>query len=207
MKIIDNLVLNRVLKEVEDAFYKSTKNKYQVDIESCKDLKFGDYQCNLALKVAKEIKKKPREIADQVLLILKESSLFENVEVAGPGFINIRISSEMLCRWANLCLKDEHLLVEKSSKEKVIVEFSSPNIAKSMHVGHLRSTIIGESIARLMEFLGYEVLRLNHVGDFGTQFGMLITYMKQYQSKALEKIDDCTLEDLVIWYKEAKKCF
>ena len=112
------------------------------------------------------MQKNPRDIAQEAKTVLNKSSLFEKVEIAGPGFINMTISCEILNAWASACLKDEDLLIPKEEKEKVIVEFSSPNIAKSMHVGHLRSTIIGESIARLMEFLGYDVLRLNHVGDF-----------------------------------------
>jgi arginyl-tRNA synthetase len=201
-----NSIIEEVKQLIKEAFAPVIDAK-EVEIDPSKEEKFGDYQCSLALKLSKQLQKNPREIALEAVSQLKGSTLFENVEIAGAGFINITLADQRLNEWANDCLKDKDLLIEKNKPEKVIVEFSSPNIAKSMHVGHLRSTIIGESIARLMEFLGYLVLRLNHVGDFGTQFGMLITYLKKYQPQALLKDSSCDLEDLVGWYKASKQKF
>ncbi len=209
MKKVNSLMIETIREDVQKAF--AIKNdhttKMKVEIDPSKDVKFGDYQCSLALKLSKELNKSPREIAEAAAEKLKELAIFEKIEVAGAGFINMTLSVATLEKWAKDCLADDHLLVPKGGGEKVIVEFSSPNIAKTMHVGHLRSTIIGESIARLMEFLGYDVLRLNHVGDFGTQFGMLITYLKKYKPAALMKEAKATLEELVQWYKSAKLKF
>jgi arginyl-tRNA synthetase len=204
--VIKKLIVEQVKEELLKAFGSLTEVK-SLEVEATKDEKFGDYQCSLALKLSKQLQKSPKEIAERVVSELKHTPFFEKVEIAGAGFINITLSDEKLAFWANQCLEDRDLLIQKEKKEKVIVEFSSPNIAKSMHVGHLRSTIIGDSIARLMEFLGYNVLCLNHVGDFGTQFGMLIAYLKKYKPHALLNDQKSDLDELVIWYKAAKKKF
>lgn len=162
----------------------------------------ADYQCNNALRLAKLLKKNPREVAQTIIDNFK-SDVISSLEIAGPGFINIYLDHDALSRQLTEIFDDPHLGVPKPDKvERVIVDFSSPNVAKELHVGHLRSTIIGDAIARLFEFLGHDVLRLNHIGDFGTQFGMLITYLKEH------KLDEnADLADLMGWYKEAKKCF
>jgi arginyl-tRNA synthetase len=142
--------------------------------------KFGDYQANLAMSLAKPLKQKPRDIATQIVENLDVSDLCEPPEIAGPGFINLRLKSEYLEAQLQQAQADPRLGVAKvNNPKRVIVDFSSPNIAKEMHVGHLRSTIIGDSIARVLEFMGHDVLRLNHVGDWGTPFGMLITHLKE----------------------------
>ncbi len=199
-------MIEQVTKEVEIAFKEFLTEPCTISIDPSKELKFGDYQCSLALKLSKGLFLSPREIAERAAKNLERSDLFEKIEVAGPGFINMTLSKESVAKWANACLHDLRLLVPKEKSKKVIVEFSSPNIAKTMHVGHLRSTIIGDAIARIMEFLGYDVLRLNHVGDFGTQFGMLITYLKKYEPQALVGLKS-SLEDLVGWYKTSKEKF
>lgn len=126
-------------------------------------------------------------------------------EIAGPGFINLTIKPEYIAQKIQAMAKDERLGVEKAKKpQKVVVDFSSPNIAKEMHVGHLRSTIIGDCIARLLEFRGHDVLRLNHVGDWGTQFGMLIAYLREEKPEALTTANAVDLGDLVTLYKQAK---
>ncbi|MCH9811524.1 arginine--tRNA ligase [bacterium] len=207
MSVIEKLVVERIEKEVIEAFSFCDLPLTTGEIDPSKEEKFGDYQCNLAMKLSKELKKAPREIALMAADALSKSELLEKVEVAGPGFLNLYLKKDVVEEWLVGAFESEDLLVPKVSPEKVIVEFSSPNIAKSMHVGHLRSTIIGDAIARLMEFLGYDVLRLNHVGDFGTQFGMLISYLKKYHPEALKDGNDCDLETLVGWYKAAKKKF
>ncbi len=138
---------------------------------------FGHYQCNDALRLAKLKRQNPREVAAKIIEHFPNDDEFAvKMEIAGPGFINIFLNPKVLSERANQLLADPRLGVPKLAKPKrMIVEFSSPNIAKELHVGHLRSTIIGDALARLMEFLGHDVLRLNHIGDWGTNFGMLIS--------------------------------
>ncbi|MDY6781524.1 MAG: arginine--tRNA ligase [Cyanobacteriota bacterium] len=170
--------------------------------------KFGDYQCNIALPLAKELKQKPREIAKKIIDHLDVSSLCKPPEIAGPGFINLTLKPSYLEEQLSAIQTDERLGVEEVKEpQREIVDFSSPNIAKEMHVGHLRSTIIGDAIARILEFRGQDVLRLNHVGDWGTQFGMLIAYLREAYPDALTTADALDLGDLVSFYKKAKARF
>jgi arginyl-tRNA synthetase len=170
---------------------------------------FGHYQCNNALKLAKELKKNPREVAQKIIDAWKpDSSMISKMEIAGPGFINIFLTPEFLSSEINHVLHDARLGVPlPHPKQRLIVEFSSPNIAKELHVGHLRSTIIGDCLARVFEFLGHDVLRLNHIGDWGTQFGMLITYMREHVPEVLEGQKQTDLVSLMQWYRASKKCF
>ncbi|VHO04736.1 arginine--tRNA ligase [Candidatus Rhabdochlamydia sp. T3358] len=182
----------------------------QAEITESTQPQFGHYQCNSALKIAKILKVNPRQIAKQIadVVDLYDQAgyrMIEKIEIAGAGFINIFLCSDFLAKRIESMLSDERLGVPLVNKEKIIVEFSSPNIAKELHVGHLRSTIIGDALARLFEFLGYEVLRLNHVGDFGTQFGMLIAYIQKYEALAFQNTID--LSTLMSWYKKAKHQF
>jgi arginyl-tRNA synthetase len=169
--------------------------------------KFGDYQANVAMALAKPLKDKPRAIAETIVANLDVADMCEPPEIAGPGFINLRLKTSYLETQLQALEDDNRLGVERvKTPQTVIVDFSSPNIAKEMHVGHLRSTIIGDSIARVLEFVGHDVLRLNHVGDWGTQFGMLITHLRQACPEALTG-DSVGIGDLVAFYKEAKKRF
>ena len=164
---------------------------------------FGDYQFNGAMALAKELGKKPREIAEEIVRHLPESMMVEKIEIAGPGFINIWISAAWIEKELQKAASDERLGVEiRRDPETVVVDYSGPNMAKQMHVGHLRSTIIGDSIANLLAFLGDSVIRQNHVGDWGTQFGMLIAYLEE-----LGEGSEGTLSDLEQFYKDAKKRF
>ncbi|MFN5513165.1 MAG: arginine--tRNA ligase [Cyanobacteriota bacterium] len=170
--------------------------------------KFGDFQCNMALPLAKTLGKPPRAIAAQIVERLELGDLCQAPEIAGPGFINLTLKPEYLAAQLRTLQGDPRLGVEPSpDRRRVIVDFSSPNIAKEMHVGHLRSTIIGDCLARTLEFLGYDVLRLNHVGDWGTQFGMLITYLREVHPAALTEADSLDLGDLVSFYRQAKARF
>jgi arginyl-tRNA synthetase len=194
---------------------------------------FGDYQCNAVLPLAKLLSRKPRDAANELLGVLRLGGVFQEPTVTGPGFINLRLRPEFVV--AQL----EHMVRDKSGRlgiaptqdpQRIVVDFSSPNIAKEMHVGHLRSTIIGDTLSRVLEFRGHHVLRLNHVGDWGTQFGMLITYLREHRPEALREMDEAQkgasglgiaegsvagaagsasidLGDLVELYKEAKKRF
>ncbi|MGL4540765.1 MAG: arginine--tRNA ligase [Candidatus Rhabdochlamydia sp.] len=182
----------------------------QAEITQSTQPQFGHYQCNSALKIAKVLKINPRQIAKQIADAIDlydelGCRMIEKIEIAGAGFINIFLSPAFLAKRIESLLLDERLGVPLVKKEKIIVEFSSPNIAKELHVGHLRSTIIGDALARLLEFLGYEVLRLNHIGDWGTQFGMLIAYIQKYESSTFQNAID--LSTLMSWYKKAKCIF
>ncbi len=168
---------------------------------------FGHYQCNSALKIAKLLGQSPRNAAQKIVIHFERGEMIDNIEIAGPGFINITLAPAFLAEQIKTLLHDSRLGVPLPAKrQKIIVEFSSPNIAKELHVGHLRSTIIGDALARLFEFLGHDVLRLNHIGDWGTQFGMLIAYMREEVPEVLagKKTD---LIELMGWYRAAKKRF
>nr|WP_017304162.1 arginine--tRNA ligase [Spirulina subsalsa] len=170
--------------------------------------KFGDYQCNVALTLAKPLQQKPRDIAQTLINHLQLQEMCEPPEIAGPGFINLTLKPQYLAQHLTTLQQDPRLGVETAKHpQKVIVDFSSPNIAKEMHVGHLRSTIIGDSIARILEFRGHDVLRLNHVGDWGTQFGMLIAYLREAYPEALTTANALDLGDLVTLYRQAKQRF
>ena len=170
--------------------------------------KFGDYQANVALPLAKRLQQSPREVAQAIIDALDVDDLCETPAVAGPGFINLTLKSGYLEQWLRQIQSDSRLGIERvAHPERVVIDFSSPNIAKEMHVGHLRSTIIGEAIARILEFQGHDVLRLNHVGDWGTQFGMLITYLREACPEALTTSDAVDLGDLVAFYRKAKQRF
>ncbi len=170
--------------------------------------KFGDFQANMALSLAKKLGKKPRDIAQEVVDNLDVSDICEKPEIAGPGFINLRLQTSYLEAELNSIQTDARLGVPTAKHPKrEVVDFSSPNIAKEMHVGHLRSTIIGDAIARILEFWGHNVIRLNHVGDWGTQFGMLITYLREVSPSALTTANALEIGDLVNFYKQAKKRF
>ncbi|MEI6615963.1 MAG: arginine--tRNA ligase [Cyanobium sp. ELA507] len=183
---------------------------------------FGDFQANAALALAKPLQQPPRAVAAAMVEQLAADPDFAALclppQIAGPGFINLTLRPEALVAEVASRLVDPRLGVPlangaanpdrpRTSPEPVIVDFSSPNIAKEMHVGHLRSTIIGDCLARVLEFRGHPVLRLNHVGDWGTQFGMLITHLKQVAPEALTTADAVDLGDLVAFYRQAKQRF
>jgi arginyl-tRNA synthetase len=208
MKTLKHLLEQVFLNSFQAAF--PDINITTVDVVQTASEKFGHYQCNSPLSFAKEIKNPPRAVAEAVVREVEKRSegLIEKLEIAGPGFINITISKQALNRDLMEIIKDPYLgMMHPSKKKRIIVEFSSPNIAKDLHVGHLRSTIIGECLARIFEFFGHDVIRLNHVGDWGTQFGMLICYLREFQPQVIEKTDLANLDDLVGWYKKSKEEF
>ena len=165
-------------------------------------VQFGDYQANGVMAVAKKLGMAPRQLAEQVLSHLDLSGIANKVEIAGPGFINIFLDQAFLAENVSSALKSERLGVAQPQAQTVVVDYSAPNVAKEMHVGHLRSTIIGDAAVRTLEFLGHKVIRANHVGDWGTQFGMLIAYLEKQQQ---ENAGEMALADLEGFYREAKK--
>ncbi|MCI4386309.1 hypothetical protein PGIGA_G00060930 [Pangasianodon gigas] len=172
--------------------------------------KFGDYQCNSAMAMSQMMKGKglkvnPREIAEKISQNIPDNELIERTEIAGPGFINIHLKKSFVSKLLTNLLLSGVQPPALDKKKKVVIDFSSPNIAKEMHVGHLRSTIIGDSMCRLFEYLGHDVLRLNHVGDWGTQFGMLIAHLQDKFPNYLSVSPP--IGDLQAFYKESKKRF
>ena len=175
---------------------------------------FGDYQVNAAMGLAKSVGMNPRECASKIVdkLLPTVGEFMEEPEIAGPGFINLRFKKEYLTSAVHGMAQDARGrlgISETAKKQKIVVDFSSPNVAKEMHVGHLRSTIIGDTLCNLLEFAGHEVVRLNHIGDWGTQFGMLVEHLRDEYPEALsvETSQDVELGDLVTLYKAAKKRF
>ncbi|WP_406665204.1 arginine--tRNA ligase [Gallaecimonas sp. GXIMD1310] len=167
---------------------------------------FGDYQANGVMAAAKRMKQNPREFAQQVLAHLDLGAMVDRLEIAGPGFINIFLDADWLAEQAELMLADPQLAVSKPATQTVVVDYSSPNLAKEMHVGHLRSTIIGDAVVRTLEFLGHKVVRQNHVGDWGTQFGMLLAYLEKLKAEGQGQAA-MELADLEVFYRAAKQCF
>lgn len=165
-------------------------------------VQFGDYQANGVMAVAKKLGMAPRQLAEQVLTHLDLSGIASKVEIAGSGFINIFLEPAFLAEQVQQALASDRLGVSQPTRQTIVVDYSAPNVAKEMHVGHLRSTIIGDAAVRTLEFLGHHVIRANHVGDWGTQFGMLIAWLEKQQQ---ENAGDMALADLEGFYRDAKK--
>ncbi|TBU80272.1 arginine--tRNA ligase [Pseudomonas daroniae] len=174
-----------------------------IQVENTRDKTHGDFASNIAMMLAKPAAMKPRDLAQKLIDALPADTQITKVEIAGPGFLNFFQNNDSLAERLETALADDHLGVRKSgAAERVVVDLSSPNLAKEMHVGHLRSTIIGDAVARVLEFLGDEVIRQNHVGDWGTQFGMLLAFMEENPAAA-----ESELADLEGFYRAAKKRF
>ena len=174
-----------------------------IQVENTKDKSHGDFASNIAMMLAKPAGMKPRDLAEKLIAALPADPSISKVDIAGPGFLNFFQNTDALAQRLEAALADAHLGVRKAgAQQRVVVDLSSPNLAKEMHVGHLRSTIIGDAVGRVLEFLGDEVIRQNHVGDWGTQFGMLLAYLEENPSSA-----ETELSDLEQFYRAAKKRF
>ena len=169
------------------------------------DARFGDYQSNAAMILAKQLGENPRAIAQKILDALDLSDLCDPPAIAGAGFINFKLRSEALAAHTANLLGDERLGVEKTTAQRrIVIDFGSPNVAKPMHVGHIRSTVLGDALARLASFLGHEVIRDNHIGDWGTQFGLIIYGWKYFPSlRTEERLKQSPMEVLQTLYKYA----
>tara|TARA_B100001093_G_scaffold388723_1_gene374856 strand:- start:570 stop:2300 length:1731 start_codon:yes stop_codon:yes gene_type:complete len=167
----------------------------------------GHYQANGVMGAAKKTGRNPRQLASDLASLLQEKNDPNNfeLEVAGPGFINFTLSGEFLSKTLHDLEKDPRLGVSLDKKRKILADYSSPNLAKEMHIGHLRSTTIGDACSRILEFLGHEVVRVNHVGDWGSQFGSLLAYMDKL-SEAESNLGS-ELKDLELFYKKATELF
>lgn len=210
MKAI-NAQLDRLFRSAIETAFGSDGHQIDPLIRASADDKFGDYQSNVAMGLAKKLGAKPRDVAQKVVDTLKTNSavfgMSEPFEIAGPGFINIRLSTDWLARQLELVpaeTSDDRLgIIPVETPQVVVVDYSGPNIAKQMHVGHIRSTIIGDAIARILDFQGHRVIRQNHIGDWGTQFGMLIAHLKDKLPDALDRPEQVHMADLEAFYREA----
>ena len=178
------------------------------------DPRFGDYQANLAMGLAKRLKRKPRDVAEGIVAALnalpESAALLDDAEVAGPGFINLTLRGDALAQAAGGMLADARLGVAPVDQPRhVVVDYSSPNVAKEMHVGHLRSTVIGDALARVLAYRGHRVTRQNHLGDWGTQFGMLIEHLADvgFAPGEMRQRDEAAIGDLNELYQQAKAKF
>ncbi|MGL4468243.1 MAG: arginine--tRNA ligase, partial [Plesiomonas shigelloides] len=178
----------------------------RIQVDRTKDKSHGDLATNLAMMLTKAAGKNPRELAQLIIDNLPASAYVAKVEIAGPGFINFFIDDSALANQLQAAIGDAHLGIKLPTPQTVVVDYSSPNLAKEMHVGHLRSTIIGDSVVRTLEFLGHKVIRQNHVGDWGTQFGMLLAYMEELRAANGEQAQ-LELSDLETFYRAAKLRF
>ena len=185
--------------QIQAAFATAGIADSSIILQPAKNAEFGDFQINGVMGAAKKLKQNPRELAQKVADELSGKGAFASAEVAGAGFVNLRLSPEFLAEQ----LSDSLKTTPPAQPQTVVIDYSSPNLAKEMHVGHLRSSIIGDSIARVLEHLGHRVIRQNHVGDWGTQFGMLVAYLVEQQkdNAAFE------LSDLEQFYRAAKVRF
>lgn len=193
-----------VEREAAAAFAAAGIADSPVVLQPTKNAEHGDFQINGVMGAAKKAKQNPRELAQKVAETLADNAVIESAEVAGPGFINLRLCPEFLAQNIQTALNDARFGIAKTDKpQTVVIDYSSPNLAKEMHVGHLRSSIIGDSISRVLEFMGNTVIRQNHVGDWGTQFGMLVAYLVEQQK------DNAAFElaDLEQFYRAAKVRF
>jgi arginyl-tRNA synthetase len=187
---------------IKTAFQSAGIEQEPISVSEATKAEFGDFQFNGAMALAKVLGKNPRQIAQDIIEHL-DTPLIEKVEIAGPGFINIWLNNSWIASKALEVFESDRLgIVKKERPQKVVVDYSGPNMAKQMHVGHLRSTIIGDTLANLLTFLGDEVIRQNHIGDWGTQFGMLIAYLEEISEGSSDN-----LKDLEQFYKDAKKRF
>lgn len=200
--------MNIISKELASLFESvahstySSKELKDIEISIATNEKFGDFQCNFAMMNSKIIGENPRKIAENIVNNFPENNLIEKLEVAGPGFINIFLKEEYISTAINK-IGENYDFSFLNREGDVVIDFSSPNIAKRMHIGHLRSTIIGDSISRIYKYLGYNVIGDNHIGDWGTQFGKLIIGYKNYLNKEAYKKN--AIEELERVYVEFAK--
>ena len=193
-------LLNEALQETASAA--DIPSDFVAQIDQAQNRQFGDYQSNVAMILAKQVKKTPSDLAAEIIEAIPESNLIQTPEIAGPGFINFRITETALdTRLTELLADDTRLGVAKAeSPQTIVADFSAPNVAKPMHVGHIRSTIIGDSLTRIARFLGHKVISDNHIGDWGTQFGMILWGWKNLLDEAA--MEENPIEELLRIYRD-----
>lgn len=201
MASIIDLLSRPILEIVEDHLGHAVADPKNLRVSPARNPKFGDYQFNGAMSLAKQLGRPPRELAGELAARLEGLPWLEEIEVAGPGFVNLRLSGAWLSDRIGEVFQDERLGVERpGAGRSVVVDFSSPNVAKPMHIGHIRSTILGFALDRMHRFLGFEVIADNHVGDWGTQFGILLVGYRRFGNP--DAFDEDPLEELERVYVE-----
>ncbi|VFP79764.1 arginine--tRNA ligase [Candidatus Erwinia haradaeae] len=198
---IQNFLAQKIYKSIILA---GAPVNYQVQIRKSEKLKFGDYQVNGIMTLAKKLQMSPQILVNKILKNVNLNGIVQKIEIIGPCFLNIFLEPKWLSAQIDYALITQNLGITLNQKQTIVVDYSSPNVAKEMHVGHLRSTIIGDAIVRTLEFLGHNVIRANHIGDWGTHFGMMIAFLEKQNM-----IDCCdiALADLEILYRDAKKAY
>ncbi len=191
-----------IYKELNKIFkYKKNEQKYNYKIQQNK--KFSDYQINGIIEIIKKKKNNKKNIYKKIKKKLKKKKLFKKIQIIKPGFINIFLKKKEIEKIINKYSKIKNFGIKNKKKKNIIIDYSSPNAAKEMHIGHLKSTILGDSIANILKFLGNNIIRINHIGDWGTQFGMIIAWIKKY--KKTHKINNINLIEKI--YQKAQKKF
>jgi len=211
----DDLVMKSTLNELKNRVQVALAAAFGDEYGSIDPLlvgtnnpKFGDYQANVAMSLAKPLKSNPRAIATQIAEQLNVNDICETPSIAGPGFINFKLKTKYLEAQLKAMHGSDRLGIAKAQPpQKIIVDYPSPNIAKEMHVGHLRPAVIGECFARVLEFLGHDVLKISHVGDWGTPFGMLIAYLQETYPDPQAAAEASNSGDLATFYRQAKQRF
>lgn len=202
--------MKTILDQLRSTFRTAIEGLYSIDADPLlvptQNPAFGDYQCNAAMALAKQTRQKPRDVAEAVkaAVVATGDTMVDRLEIAGPGFINVFLNKAWLEQQLSHVAADERLGVPLTAgAQTVVIDYPSPNIAKEMHIGHLRPANIGDALARVLEFSGDNLIRQNHVGDWGTAFGMLMAYMND----STGQVDSAALADIELFYKAAKKRF
>jgi len=200
MATVREVIAERLSKALVAAGFPEAR----ADVVAAADSRFGDYQANAAMVLAKQRKANPRQVAAEIIAHLEVDDISETPEIAGAGFINFRLKTEFIADKATALGSDSRLGVALATNpRKIIVDFSSPNVAKPMHVGHIRSTILGDCLVRVSRFLGHQVVSDNHIGDWGTQFGKVIYGWKHFLNRSA--LEENAIEELVRLYREVNK--
>lgn len=198
-------LLANCIKEFKNKGLLEANYEPKIIVDNTKDRTHGDFATNLAMQLAKPMKQKPQDLAKLIIEQIPADEHIKKIEIAGPGFINFYQNSNFLSEQILKIAQDPNLALAKVDKpQTIVVDYSSPNVAKEMAVHHIRSTVIGDAVVRVLEYLGHKVIRANHIGDWGTQFGMLIAYLEKVEK---EQATDLNVSDLEAFYREAKKLY
>jgi arginyl-tRNA synthetase len=204
MKLVVEALLSQAIDNLKQQGVIAEDVSPRINISNTKDKSHGDLACNIAMMLAKPAGINPRDLAEKIITALPQDSRISDTQIAGPGFINFFVNDSWLEQQVSDALADNYIGIKRAQQPQiVVVDYSSPNLAKEMHVGHLRSSIIGDAVVRALEFQGHTVIRQNHVGDWGTQFGMLLAFMEEQQDSD-ESLD---LADLEVFYRASKQRF
>ncbi|MFQ3171631.1 MAG: arginyl-tRNA synthetase [Oleispira sp.] len=204
MKLVVEALLSQAIDNLKQQGVIAEDVSPRINISNTKDKSHGDLACNIAMMLAKPAGINPRDLAEKIITALPQDSRISDTQIAGPGFINFFVNDSWLEQQVSDALADNYIGIKRAQQpQTVVVDYSSPNLAKEMHVGHLRSSIIGDAVVRALEFQGHTVIRQNHVGDWGTQFGMLLAFMEEQQ----DSDESLGLADLEVFYRASKQRF